>query len=59
MAGHQEFLHLFPIVLSSLLKMSRRYLRYLHHVQDSSSDDENKEDEKPSGPLLGLIVMSH
>jgi hypothetical protein len=34
---------LFPIVLSSLLKMSRRYLRYLRHVQDSSSDDENKE----------------
>jgi hypothetical protein len=35
---------IFPIVLSSLLKMSRRYLRYLRHVQDSSPDDENKED---------------
>jgi hypothetical protein len=32
---------LFLIVLSSLLKMSRRYLR---HVQDSSYDDENEED---------------
>jgi hypothetical protein len=35
---------LFPIVLSSLFEMSRCYLRYLHHVQDSSSDDENEED---------------
>jgi hypothetical protein len=32
---------IFPIVLSSLLKMS---CRYLHNVQDSSSDDENEED---------------
>jgi hypothetical protein len=32
-----------PIVLSSLLEMSRRYPRYLRHVQGSSSDDENEE----------------
>jgi hypothetical protein len=35
---------LFPIVLSSQLEMSRCYLRYLRHVQGSSSDDENEED---------------
>jgi hypothetical protein len=35
---------LLPIVLSSLLEMSRHYLRYLRHVQESSFDDENEED---------------
>jgi hypothetical protein len=42
MAAHQVLpLSLFPIVLSSPLEMSRRYLR---QCQDSSSDDENEED---------------
>jgi hypothetical protein len=40
-AGQVPITNLFPIFLFSLLKMSHHYL---HHVQDSSSDDANEED---------------
>jgi hypothetical protein len=45
MAGDILFLHqVFSLVLSSLLEMSRRYLRYLRHVQESSSSDDDDEE---------------
>jgi hypothetical protein len=40
-AGQVPITNLFPIFLFSLLKMCHHYL---HHVQDSSSDDANEED---------------